>query len=142
MSESRKVSVGTCVVVLKQIDGVDHVLLLRRKGSHGAGTWSVPGGWIDWGETDTKASALRELREEVGDNLKTTEAWYLGITNDVFTDEDMHCLTLWYIADYVSGEPQLMEPDKADQLGWFTGRELPENLFLPFLNYLKGKIIE
>lgn len=24
-------------------------LMGRRHGAHGAGTWSVPGGWIEWG---------------------------------------------------------------------------------------------
>jgi len=41
----------------------DHLLLVRRGRGAAAGTWSVPGGRIEAGETAHEA-VLRELREE------------------------------------------------------------------------------
>ena len=42
-----RVPTGTACIVR----GVnDSILLLKRKGAHGAGTWSVPGGWVEAGE--------------------------------------------------------------------------------------------
>lgn len=43
----------------------DEVLLIRRGKAPRAGEWSLPGGRIEAGETETEA-ALRELREETG----------------------------------------------------------------------------
>lgn len=43
----------------------DHLLLVRRGRGPAAGTWSVPGGHIEAGETVPEA-VLRELREETG----------------------------------------------------------------------------
>lgn len=134
--------VGTCIIVLKQENGVDSVLLLKRLGSHGAGSWSVPGGWLDRWEASVKDSAIRELREEVGDELETSDPFLVAVTNDVFSQEDIHCVTLWYVCDWVSGEPQLMEPDKASEIGWFAADQLPTPLFLPLENYLEGRVVE
>lgn len=39
--------VGVGVIITKD----QHVLLLRRHSVHGAGTWSTPGGHLDFGES-------------------------------------------------------------------------------------------
>ena len=41
------------------------VLVGRRRGSHGAGTWALPGGWLEVGEEFAVCGA-RELIEETG----------------------------------------------------------------------------
>ena len=53
--------VGVAVIVRRK----GHVLMGLRKGSHGAGTWSFPGGHLETGETVTMCAA-RELLEETG----------------------------------------------------------------------------
>lgn len=53
--------VGVGVLILR--DG--KVLLGRRKGSHGAGCWSAPGGHLEFGEA-VEDCALREALEETG----------------------------------------------------------------------------
>ena len=57
-------------------------------------------------------------------------------TNDVF-GEGKHYVTMIMIADWESGNPTVMEPDKAESWGWFDWESLPEPLFLPMENLVK-----
>jgi len=53
----RSVPVGIGVVLLEATDNAfsdvaeSRVLIGRRKGSHAAGTWALPGGWLEFGES-------------------------------------------------------------------------------------------
>ncbi len=61
------------------------VLLLRRKGVHGDGCWSTPGGHLDFCES-LEACAIREAKEET--NLNVDRVRFVAITNDVFEVEN------------------------------------------------------
>jgi 8-oxo-dGTP diphosphatase len=126
--EHPKIGVG----VILQRDG--KVLMQRRKGSHGDGTWSFPGGHMEYGETPQE-TAKRETMEEVGITLTNLR---LGpYTNDIF-DEGKHYLTLFILGEPLPGEePKILEPEKTTELGWFTWEELPVPLFLPVQNLLE-----
>lgn len=124
-----KIGVGVFV----RRDG--RVLLLRRKGSHGAGTWSLPGGYLEWGER-LEECAAREVLEETG--LVAGAVRFLGITNDVMTAEAKHYVTIFMEAD-CEGEPYNCEPEKADELGWFELDALPQPLFLPMAHFVAGE---
>lgn len=125
--------VGVGVVVTR--DEGRKVLLGKRKGSHGAGTWSFPGGHLEYGEQPWD-TAQRELFEETGllpDNGRVyTLRWY---TNDVMEDDEKHYLTL-YVRIYVKDdeEPVVREPEKCEEWCWFDWDHLPDNLFLPIRN--------
>lgn len=58
-----------------------HVLLIQRGRSPGKGTWAVPGGFLELGETLLQ-SALRELQEETG--LVLTAQAALPLATHVF----------------------------------------------------------
>lgn len=119
----RHVGVGVGVLVVR--DG--RVLLGRRRGAHGAGTWSPPGGKLEWGETFEQA-AQRELQEEAGLDLGPTTPG--PTTNDVF-DEGDHYVTVFVIARETRGEPVNAEPHKCEDWQWFAWSELPAPLFAP-----------
>src|SRR5689334_8424466 len=93
----------------------DLVLLGRRRGAHGEGTWSPPGGHLEYGES-VEGCARRETLEETGLHLKATRPgpW----TNDVFVAERRHYVTAWIIAQPGAGEPRVVEPDKCDAWKW------------------------
>ena len=136
MKPKPQVRVGVGVFVHKRgEDGRTRFLLGKRKGSHGAGEWSLPGGHLEFNET-LEACAIREVKEEVG--IQVQRLYRLdAITNDIFRKEGKHYITIYMGCDYVSGEVKIMEPDKCTEWGWFTWDSLPKPLFTPIRNLKK-----
>jgi 8-oxo-dGTP diphosphatase len=61
-SENEKIAqVGVAVLLRKG----GEALLIKRQGSHDAGSWAPPGGHIDFGETPEQGG-IRETQKEVG----------------------------------------------------------------------------
>jgi 8-oxo-dGTP diphosphatase len=118
----KRPGVGVGVVVLR--DG--KFLVMQRKGSHGAGTWSVPGGWMELGESFEEAS-VREIEEETGMKIKNIS--FVALTNNIMLDEGVHSLTVWMKADWEKGEPIIMEPEKCTDQKWVDFNILPKPLF-------------
>jgi 8-oxo-dGTP diphosphatase len=113
-------------------------LMGKRRGSHGTGTWSVPGGWLEYRESLEDASK-REIKEETG--IEITNVTFGALTNNIFKDEDIHSLTAWMVSDWQSGEPTILEPDKFTDQGWFDFNHLPEPLFMPWDELLSSDSI-
>lgn len=103
------------------------VLLGRRRGAHGAGTFAFPGGKPDPGEHPSD-TVRRELLEETG--LSAAAVRPLTWTSDVFADGGLHYVTLHHLVE-ADGEPEVREPDKVDAWGWYAWDALPEPLFAP-----------
>ena len=131
--EEKRVRVGVAVNVVK--DG--HYLLIKRKSHLGTDTWCSPGGKMEYGE-DIYETAMRELREEVGENLCVSDPVFYCITNDVFEKEQEHFITINVTANYISGEPIINEPDKFSDIGWFYWNCEDLDLFLPFRNFINN----
>ncbi|MET7418980.1 NUDIX hydrolase [Dactylosporangium sp. NPDC005555] len=127
------VRVGIAVFVFR--DG--RFLMARRRGAHGAGTWSVPGGHLEFGES-FEDTAVREVAEETG--VQIARVRFGAVTNDVFTDEDRHYVTVWMLSDHVAGEPAILEPDKCTDLAWHDFDNLPDPLFLPWRQLLESPL--
>jgi 8-oxo-dGTP diphosphatase len=122
--------VGMGVIILRE----GRVLLGRRKASHGTGTWCPPGGHLEFGE-DLEECARREVLEETGVSIRNIR--FAAATNDFFKEEGKHYITLFMLAEWESGEPVAMEPEKSELWRWFGWNELPRPLFLPVQNLLK-----
>ncbi|HBN8230902.1 TPA: NUDIX domain-containing protein [Pseudomonas aeruginosa] len=115
--------VGVGVLVMRG----GRVLLGRRKGSHGAGSWSAPGGHLEFGETPEDC-ARREALEETG--LALSDLRHGPFSNDLF--EGRHYLTVFILAACAEdAQAQVMEPDKCEGWAWFDWDDLPQQLFAP-----------
>ncbi|KAH7917817.1 hypothetical protein BV22DRAFT_1100824 [Leucogyrophana mollusca] len=140
-----QVRVGVGVFVLNERG---QFVLGKRKGSHGAGTWALPGGHLELQES-FESCAEREVREETG--LEVTDLGFLTATNDIMVSENKHYVTV-FVGCRVKGEktvPEVREPNKCERWEWVTWSELQawgktqttENvegrrIFLPLLNLL------
>ena len=128
MQERPKIGVG--VIIIK--DG--KILLGKRRGSHGDGSWSFPGGHLEFNENIFDC-AVREVLEETGIKIKNLR--FGPFTNDIFEKEGKHYVTLFVLSDYDSGEVELKEPEKCEKWDWFEWENFPEELFVPIRNLLK-----
>lgn len=114
---------GVGVLLLRE----GKVLLGKRRGSHGEGSWAPPGGHVDEGES-AEETARREVLEETG--LRIERPRIGPVTEDRFP-EGKHYLTTFVVADAPTGEPQNLEPAKCEGWAWFGWDALPAPLFLP-----------
>jgi 8-oxo-dGTP diphosphatase len=112
-----RVQVGVGAVVR---DG-GRLLVMRRAGAHGAGTWGLPGGHQEFGESP-EDTAVRETLEETGLVVRPTAR--LGFTDDPMPEVGRHYVTLFIACARSAGEPELREPEKATALAWLTPDEL------------------
>ena len=106
-----RIGIGCLVIDPKS----NKFLIGKRKGSHGSGTFALPGGYLEVGES-WEECASRELKEETG--LDAVTKWHLTyITNNVMINENKHTITL-FMRGEVEGdtETKLMEPNKCE--GW------------------------
>ena len=80
MSGDDRPKIGIGVIVIR--DG--KILLGERLSNHGAGTYEIPGGHLEFGETFEDA-AIREVREETGLNDIIITA-VVSVGNDIAYD--------------------------------------------------------
>jgi 8-oxo-dGTP diphosphatase len=112
---------GVGLVILRD----DKILLYKRMRPPEAGYWNIVGGKVDNMEPAEEA-ARREAEEETGLTIGRVER--IGLTEQIIAADRQHWISLLYIARDVTGEPQLTEPDKLSDFGWFGLDDLPEPL--------------
>lgn len=122
--------VGVAMMVTRA-DG--RVLFVQRKGAHGAGTWSVPGGHLEFGESFEQCG-MREAAEETGVLVKNVRV--VGCTNDVFSEEGKHYVTVFVAGEWAGGEARVCD-EKQERVEWLLPDMLPHPLFLPLMNLVR-----
>ncbi|MCF7833907.1 MAG: NUDIX domain-containing protein [Candidatus Pacebacteria bacterium] len=128
--ENNRPKIGIGVIIKKD----NKVLIGKRKNSHGEGTWSFPGGHLEFKE-GIEDCAQREVEEETGLIVGNFEKG--KFTNDIFDKENKHYVTLFMITNWENGEPEIREPEKCEEWKWVEWNNLPKPLFLSIENLLK-----
>ena len=126
----KRVQVGVGVFVKRN----GKILVGKRKGSHGAGTWALPGGHLEHGES-FESCCKREVLEETG--LVINNISPVVFTNDVFQNEGLHYITLFFGGEYESGEAIVAEPQECEEWRWVPLEQIPQPIFLPLRNALE-----
>src|SRR5688572_25404284 len=98
--------VGIGVMIIR--DG--KVLLGKRKGSHGEGEYAWPGGHMEYMESFADC-ARREVLEETGMAIKNIR--FLRLMN-MKNYAPKHYVDIAIVAEWESGEPKRLEPNKIE----------------------------
>ncbi len=103
------------------------LLLLRENTGYMDGYWAMPAGHVEAGESVQQA-ALREAREEVGVTIDPADLEPLCAMHRTRPTGDPidERVDFFFTASRWSGEPRILEPDKAGGLDWFPLDALPD----------------
>ena len=115
--EPKRPKVGIGVLIQKN----GKFLLGKRVSQHAPGVFSPPGGHLEYNETITEAG-IRETREEAGIEIHNVR--FLCVCNERAYGK--HYLNVGLLADWKSGEPQIMEKDKFASWDWYELDQFPE----------------
>ncbi len=101
------------------------ILLYKRVKAPEPGHWNIVGGKVDHMEHSSEA-AKREAEEESG--LKIGEIRFLCLSEQILPADGHHWVSTIYVTEDFSGEPQIVEPEKLPEFGWFDLDDLPQPL--------------
>ena len=139
MQSENRPKVGLGVMILK--DG--KVLLGKRLKPDGTFEYEFPGGHLEFMES-LEDSIQREIAEEAGIKIKNIK--FLRVLNFKIPEEQKHYVDLAFVADWASGVPEALEPEKSGGWDWYSFDDLPSPLFSPIHStietYLKKDIFE
>ncbi|MDR3599596.1 MAG: NUDIX hydrolase [Desulfosporosinus sp.] len=94
----------------------DKVLLVQRGHNPGKGMWTIPGGYVDQGESIGKAIS-REIQEETGINSKPLAI--IGLRDQPAEKHDTYII---FLMQFQGGNLQA-QPEEVSDLGFFTLNE-------------------
>ncbi len=106
------------------IDSGGRLLLVRRNREPGMGRWSLPGGFVETGESPVEAAA-RELFEETG--LTVNEPALIDIIHQKSDFYGTSLLIIGYRFGRFEGSPR--PGDDAGEVRFFDPREIPRLAF-------------
>ncbi len=118
MARYRKPSIASAVAIVQ--DG--RVLMVRRKFEPFKDQWTLPSGFMEYGESPEE-TAIREMREELGVEVELT-----GLVSVEMERGDPRglCLLVVYRGRIVAGEPKA--GDDAAELKSFPLDQLPREI--------------
>ena len=145
----KEVRVGVAVIIARnKVDGNltddSEILIGKRKGSHGEGIYSVPGGHLEFGETYEQCCS-RELEEEIGVSFNSYTP--ISFSEDYFKSEehysfDKHYTTLYFLANSVDDEIIIknLEPEKCESWEWVKIKDLSDEMFCDTYEVIQGLV--
>lgn len=113
--------IGIGIMIFKN----NTILLGERLNALGAGEFGFPGGHLEYLE-GFEACALREIKEECG--ITVTNIRFQLVAN-LIKYAPKHYAHIGLTADWQSGKPVVLEPQKCISWDWYSLDNLPKPLF-------------
>lgn len=142
-AKTRNQVIPAVFLILRKEDKV----LLQRRFNTGFqdGQYTFPSGHVEINETPL-AAACREAKEEAGVDIKPENIIFeqvlyrrsFNLTGNGFDPSKTERVDFFFSADKWEGEPKITEPEKCDDLRWFSLSVLPVNLFSVVQTFLKN----
>ncbi len=125
MKTDRNKAVPASYIILEK-EG--KVLLLRRYNTgYQDGYYSLPAGHVEARETPSD-TAVREAKEEIDVSIKPMDLTLVHVLYRQAMDETGDRIDFFYKTNKWTGEISNLEPNKCDDLSWFSPNQLPTNL--------------
>jgi ADP-ribose pyrophosphatase YjhB (NUDIX family) len=122
MKERIKLPVAVHLFLIK----AEKVLLLRRYNTgYEDGNYSVIAGHID-GNEHVYNAMIREAKEEAGINILKKDLEIIQVMHRKKEKEER--IDYFFICKEWEGEIKIMEPNKCDELSWYSLENLPKNM--------------
>jgi len=139
MEEKQRPKVGVGIMVLKG----GKVLLGERNDDakkassdlHGEGTWTMPGGKLDFKETLSEGAG-REVLEETNIKIDKEKLEVISVSDEIVFDN--HYVTIGFLCKEFVGEEKAMEPEEIAEWRWYNLDSLPEKVYPPSLKVIKA----
>ena len=114
------IGVGVGAVIVNE-EGKVFLAKRGQKARNERGMWQIPGGSVEFGETYQDA-LKREVKEEHGVEIEVIKL--LDVSNHIMPEEKQHWVSPILLCRITSGTPQILEPEKCDEIGWFSLEEI------------------
>jgi mutator protein MutT len=115
-------------VYLLLVRGNEILLTRRYNTGYQDGKYSLIAGHLDGDETATSAM-VREAKEEAGIVVQPENLQFAHVMHRM---SNVEYIDFFFVASRWQGEPYITEPDKCDDMQWYTLDNLPSNL-LPYV---------
>lgn len=113
------IGVGVGAIILNR---GGKALLTKRgpKAQNEKGKWTYAGGGLKFGETFEEC-VKREMKEEFDIEVEPIEQ--LATVNHIIPADKQHWVAVAYVCKIIKGEPKIQDPEKEEEIGWFTIEE-------------------
>jgi len=116
--------------------GEDELVIVKRSNHPFQGYWSLPGGFVEYGET-VEQSLKREVKEETG--LKTIPGRIIGVYSDPKRSPEKHVISILMEAEVVGGRLRKGSKEISD-VKTVSKKSLPKKMAFDHLKMLKDDL--
>jgi ADP-ribose pyrophosphatase YjhB (NUDIX family) len=117
------------------VENEKRILLIKRRLEPFKGLWSLPGGYVEYGETVENA-AKRELKEECGLDIQPLRI--VGVYSDLKRHPWKHAIAICYVAKKFKG--QIKSRSKEGNVNFFEINRIPKELAFDHAKMIKDYI--